>query len=228
MAERITAVDADRARKRHVSAAAHRGAAYLRATAERGRSRPASGDAKRRSSRASSSRRRTTSSRDRPSKQLVAKQLEAFCRELVEGRPAYARSKNLTPYDVLIIASMVEKEVAAPRGAAARRGGDLQPAARRMPLGIDATLRYGARHPADRVDPRVAARTPTRRTTRASSAGCRRRRSRTRASRRSQAAAHPAKVDYLYFVRKPDKPHHFFTASATRSTSTRARRLTDC
>ncbi len=28
-----------------------------------------------------------------------------------------------------------------------------------------------------------------------------------------QAAAHPAHVDYLYFVRKPDKVHHFFTAS---------------
>ena len=28
-----------------------------------------------------------------------------------------------------------------------------------------------------------------------------------------QAAAHPADVDYLFFVRKPDKVHHFFTAS---------------
>jgi len=27
-----------------------------------------------------------------------------------------------------------------------------------------------------------------------------------------QAAAHPAKVDYLFFARKPDKVHHFFTA----------------
>ena len=27
-----------------------------------------------------------------------------------------------------------------------------------------------------------------------------------------QAAAHPATVDYLYFVRKKDKVHHFFTA----------------
>ena len=27
-----------------------------------------------------------------------------------------------------------------------------------------------------------------------------------------QAAAHPRKVDYLFFVRKPDKVHHFFTA----------------
>jgi UPF0755 protein len=28
-----------------------------------------------------------------------------------------------------------------------------------------------------------------------------------------QAAAHPAKVDYLFFVRKPDHVHHLFTAS---------------
>jgi UPF0755 protein len=30
-----------------------------------------------------------------------------------------------------------------------------------------------------------------------------------------EAAAHPAQVDYLYFVAKPDKRHHFFTASAS-------------
>jgi len=29
-----------------------------------------------------------------------------------------------------------------------------------------------------------------------------------------QAAAHPAKVDYIFFVRKPDCRSHFFTASA--------------
>ena len=28
-----------------------------------------------------------------------------------------------------------------------------------------------------------------------------------------RAAAHPAKVGYLYYARKPDKVHHFFTAS---------------
>ena len=27
-----------------------------------------------------------------------------------------------------------------------------------------------------------------------------------------QAATHPAAVDYLYYVRKPDHVHHFFTA----------------
>ena len=29
------------------------------------------------------------------------------------------------------------------------------------------------------------------------------------------AAAHPAKVDYLYYARKKDHRHHFFTASGT-------------
>ena len=28
-----------------------------------------------------------------------------------------------------------------------------------------------------------------------------------------RAAAHPAKVDYLYYARRPDHLHHFFTAS---------------
>ena len=30
-----------------------------------------------------------------------------------------------------------------------------------------------------------------------------------------QAAAHPIEGNWLYFVRKPDKVHHFFTASET-------------
>jgi UPF0755 protein len=29
-----------------------------------------------------------------------------------------------------------------------------------------------------------------------------------------QAAAHPAKTSFLFFVAKPDKKHHFFTASS--------------
>ena len=36
-----------------------------------------------------------------------------------------------------------------------------------------------------------------------------------------QAAAHPAKVDYLYFVRKPDNVHHFFTGSDAEFEATR-------
>src|SRR5512144_670105 len=48
------------------------------------------------------------------SAQLVAAQLKAFRTNWAKLNLAYARSKNLTPYDVLIIASMIEKETPAP------------------------------------------------------------------------------------------------------------------
>ena len=84
----------------------------------------------------------------------------------------------------------------------------------RMPLGIDATLRYGLGHRADESiresqlqsdDALQLAQAPGLPPTPIANPGL--------ASIR--AAAHPAKVDYLYFVRKPDKVHHFFTASGT-------------
>ena len=82
----------------------------------------------------------------------------------------------------------------------------------RMPLGIDATIRYGLNiPPTESLHESQLHRTRTR-TTRASTPACRRRRSRTRASPSIQAAAHPRQTPYLYFVRKPDKMHHaFFT-----------------
>ena len=51
------------------------------------------------------------------SKQLVARQLEAFRRTWARVDLRYARSKNLTPYDVLIIASLVEEEAVSRRSA---------------------------------------------------------------------------------------------------------------
>ena len=82
----------------------------------------------------------------------------------------------------------------------------------RMPLGIDATIRYGRDVPApSRSSSRTSrATTPT---TRGTGSACRRRRSRTRVSPRCAPRRSPAQVDYLYFVRKPDGVHHFFTAS---------------
>ena len=146
------------------------------------------------------------------SRQLVNRQLEAFERNWSQVDLSYAKSRNLTPYDVLIIASLIEKEVVAPeeRGLVAaviynrlRRG---------MTLGIDATIRYGLGVPATEslreshlADPnpyntrKHAGLTPTP----IANPGL--------AS--MQAAAHPKDVDYLFFVRKPDKVHHFFTAS---------------
>ena len=136
-----------------------------------------------------------------------------FVRTGSRSTSSYARSKHLTPYDVLIIASMVEKETVVAGRAAARGGRDLQPAAVGMPLGIDATIRYGLDVPptSRSRESQLASTYPynTRKfqglpPTPIASPGL--------AS--MQAAAHPAKVDYLYFVRKPDKKHHFFTASS--------------
>ena len=45
-----------------------------------------------------------------PVRRLVAEQLAAFKRSLARVDLRYARTKNLTPYDVLIIASLVERE----------------------------------------------------------------------------------------------------------------------
>ena len=63
------------------------------------------------------------------SRQLVLEQIKTFCRNWRTVDSPYARSKNLTPYDVLKIASMVEKEAAVPGDRAQDRRGDLQPAA---------------------------------------------------------------------------------------------------
>jgi UPF0755 protein len=82
----------------------------------------------------------------------------------------------------------------------------------RMPLGIDATIRYGrdvpGTEPLKESDIRSNSPYNTRNRlglppTPIANPGL--------ASMR--AAAHPAGVDYLYFVRKPDGVHHFFTAS---------------
>jgi uncharacterized YceG family protein len=146
------------------------------------------------------------------SKQLVQAQLKAFRQDWSQLDLSYARSKNLTPYDVLIIASMVEKETLAPderRLVAAVIYNRLHA---HMPLGIDATLRYGLNIPPTQSIRQSQLESDNPYNTRKllglpptpiANPGL--------AS--MQAAAHPAKVDYIYFVRKPDKVHHFFTAS---------------
>ena len=91
------------------------------------------------------------------SRNLVADQLDAFCQNWGSVNFAYARSKNLTPYDVLKIASMVEKETLAPSERPLVAAVIYNRLHARMPLGIDATLAVRPAHRADAVDPRVAA-----------------------------------------------------------------------
>ena len=146
------------------------------------------------------------------SKELVQKQIDAFGENWRKIDLSYARKKNLTPYDVLIIASLVEKEALAPDERPLIAAVIYNRLHERMNLGIDATTRYGLHVPGTEAlrqsqlqsdnpfntrNPNVLGLTPTP----IANPGL--------AS--MQAAAHPAKVGYLYFVRKPDKVHHYFT-----------------
>ena len=73
-----------------------------------------------------------------------------------------------------------------------------------MPLGIDATIRYGLDIPPTQAILQSQLDRDNPYNTRKLRRACRRRRSRIPGLASIQAAAHPAKVDYLYFVRKPD------------------------
>ncbi|HWJ32297.1 MAG TPA: endolytic transglycosylase MltG [Gaiellaceae bacterium] len=146
------------------------------------------------------------------SAQLAAEQLDAFCQNWEKLDLKYARTKNLTPYDVLIIASMVEKETLSPDERQLVAAVIYNRLHKRMPLGIDATLRYGLN----------IAPTESIRQSQLESSSPYNTRNRlglpptpiaNPGLASMQAAAHPATVNYLYFVRKPDKKHHFFTAS---------------
>ena len=117
---------------------------------------------------------------DTTSKELVGDQLEAFDRNWSQIDLKYAKSKNLTPYDVLIIASMIEKEVQVPKERPLVAAVIYNRLHLGMPLGIDATIRYGFEHPADASDPAEPAGRPPRRTTLAAARESRRPRSATR------------------------------------------------
>jgi UPF0755 protein len=145
-------------------------------------------------------------------RQLVDDQLKAFRRAWKQVDLRYARSKNLTPYDVLIIASMIEKEVTAPEERRLVAAVIYNRLREGMPLQIDATIRYGLDVPPTESLRVSHLEHPTPYNTRIhpglppgpiANPGL----------PSMQAAARPANVDYLFFVRKPDKVHHFFTRS---------------
>jgi peptidoglycan lytic transglycosylase G len=144
--------------------------------------------------------------------QLVQNQLGAFCDNWAKLDLGYARKKNLTPYDVLIIASMVEKETLAPEERRLVAAVIYNRLHARMPLGIDATLRYGLDIPPTQSILQSQLESDSPYNTR-KHAGLPPTPIANPGLLSMQAAARPAKVDYLYFVRKPDKKHHFFTAS---------------
>jgi UPF0755 protein len=132
---------------------------------------------------------------------LVQLQLEDFKRRIKGVDMSYAKSKNLTVYDVVSIASMIEREA----GLASQRKLVAAVIYNRLhegiPLGIDATIRFATGNYTEPLTESELA-TPSPYNTRTNqglppgpidSPGL--------AS--IEAAAHPAKVDYLFYVAEP-------------------------
>jgi uncharacterized YceG family protein len=209
MADRITAVDRIARRKRHIRPKLS-AARYLKLTAHARF--PAGFGGKRGKLEGFMFPATYDFLKQTTTRQLIADQLEAFRDNWKKVDLRYARSKQLTPYDVLIIASMVEKEAVAPSERPLVASVIYNRLKAGMTLGIDATIRYGLDVPGTEAlrESQLASDSPynTRRfpglpPTPIANPGL--------ASLR--AAAHPRKTAYLYFVRKPDHVHHFFTAS---------------
>ena len=146
------------------------------------------------------------------SAELVREQLQEFDAMWRTLNLSYARSKNLTPYDVLIIASMIQGEVQVPSENKLVSAVIYNRLREHMTLGIDATLRYGLHIPPTQSLTQSELANPTPYNTRLH-AGLPPTPINNPGLAALQAAAHPAHVDYLYFVRKPDHKHHYFTSN---------------
>ncbi len=149
---------------------------------------------------------------DTTSRELVLKQLDAFSDAWAKVDMKYAESKNLTAYDVLIIASMVEKEVIVPKERPLVAAVIYNRLKAGMPLQIDATIRYGLNIPPTKAilqsqlesdNPYNTRKLPGLPPTPIANPGL----------AAIQAAAHPDDVPFVFFIRKPDCKSHFFTAS---------------
>jgi UPF0755 protein len=146
--------------------------------------------------------------------EFVDAQVAAYRNYTAAVNYAYAASKNLTPYDVLTIASMIEREVSVPAERPIAAGVIYNRLHLRMMLGIDATVQYALGYwktnlteadlqidspyntrkypglpPGPICNPGLAS---------------------------IQAAAHPAHVPYVYYVARNDGSggHYFATTLA--------------
>jgi UPF0755 protein len=146
-----------------------------------------------------------------PAAELVQRQIATFEQRWRTVDLRAARAQQRTPYAVLTVASLVEKETVAPEERRLVAAVIYNRLERGMPLAIDASLRYGLGIQGTR---------PIKRSHLQSSSPYNTHRFRglpptpiaNPGLPSIRAAASPARVDYLYYVRKPDKVHHFFTA----------------
>jgi UPF0755 protein len=144
--------------------------------------------------------------------QLVSEQLQAFKQNIAGVNMSYAKSKNLTIYDVLIIASMIDKEVQIPSERPLVAAVIYNRLHRGMPLGIDATTRFEFHNYTDEIT-QSQLQSPSPYNTRTHS-GLPPTPIGNPGLAAIEAAARPAKVNYLFYVLNGDASgHHCFTAS---------------
>jgi uncharacterized YceG family protein len=143
---------------------------------------------------------------------LVDQQLEAFEDNIARVDMSYAKKKNLTVYDVLIIASMVDKEVLVPSERDDVAAVIYNRLSQGIPLGIDATTRFETGNYDEQItQAELDADTPF--NTRLNS-GLTPTPIGNPGLAAIKAAARPANVDYIYFVVDPGTcGEHEFTAS---------------
>jgi uncharacterized YceG family protein len=134
-------------------------------------------------------------------KDLVARQLDAFSDRIAGIDMSYAKSKNLNVYDVLKIASMIEREVQVPEERPLVAAVIYNRLKQGIPLGIDATTRFAVGNYTEPLSPeelevdspyntRLYGGLPPGPIGSPGEAAIR-------------AAANPARVDYLYYVVEP-------------------------
>ena len=141
---------------------------------------------------------------------LVTDQLQTFKREFAKLKLGYVRSRHLTPYDALIIASLIEAETPTAHDRPLVASVIYNRLADGMPLGLDSTTQYATGnftrpltvsqlHSRSPYNTRVRVGLPP---TPIGNPGL--------AS--MQAAAHPARTRYLYFFAKPCQRGSVFAA----------------
>jgi peptidoglycan lytic transglycosylase G len=134
---------------------------------------------------------------------LVERQLDAFRQNFARVNMKAARRRNLTRYDVLTIASMVEREAQLPKERPLIAAVMYNRLRQGIPLGIDATIRYQINNwsrplRVSELERDTPYNTRTRRGLPPTPIG-------NPGLDSIKAAANPAKVKYLFFVRKPGK-----------------------
>ena len=145
-------------------------------------------------------------------KDLVTQQLGTFKREFRKVDLAFARRKNLTPYDVLTIASMVDREAQVPKERPLIASVIYNRLRQGIPLGIDATIRFATNNwtkPLKQSELNIASPYNTR-----ARAGLPPGPIGSPGLAAIKAAARPARTKFIYFVVKPGTcGEHAFSAT---------------